>query len=77
LQPLRDFDAERLRRLHPRAPGILALQTADRLDRRRRIVRLMLTVRQPEQRFRLAGFLGVVGRGLQFINRANPLLVRD
>jgi hypothetical protein len=32
-------------------------------------------VRQPEQRLGLVGFLRIVGRRFQVINRANPLLI--
>ncbi len=55
--------------------GILALQTANRLDRRGCVVRLMLTVRQPEQRFGFIGFFRVGCCCLEFLNRANPLFV--
>jgi hypothetical protein len=56
---------------------MLLLEPGDGLDGCRKVTRLVLAVREPEQRFVLVAFPRVGCRGLQLLDGSFPLLVSD
>ena len=77
LEPHRDLDPERLPVLHPHALRKIPLEPADRGHGRSWISRVILTVRQPVQRFVAPRLLLVIDSRAQLFDRQRPLLVGD
>ena len=77
IQPLRDLDAQRLRRSGPSGSSETRARAAQSSGARPVFARLVLAVREPEQRFVAVRFLRIVGRGLEIGDRAHPMLVGD